>query len=113
MTFERQNAAAMRILDGLESGSMSTADSVAALEEADPALVYLIFTWIRRRYSDHPSGDAIIARLVAVADKSPEIGKLMKEGQHDPVVEWFEEEHQYKLLNAREFIELVVDKLES
>ncbi|MBL8916743.1 MAG: hypothetical protein JNM17_38935 [Archangium sp.] len=111
MSFERQNAAALRILDGLESGSASTADSVALLEEADPALVYLIFTWIRRRYADDPSG-AVIARLVAVADKSPAVAAKMKSGQSDPVVQWFEDEHQYRTLGAREFIELVVDKLE-
>jgi hypothetical protein len=111
MSFERQTAAALRILDGLESGSASTADSVALLEEADPALVYLIFTWIRRRYADHPSGDAVVARLVA-ASKHPAVAAKVKEGQSDPVVAWFEEEHQYRM-GAPEFIELIVDKLES
>jgi hypothetical protein len=110
MSFERQNAAAMRILDGLESGSASTADSLAMLEEADPALVYLIITWIRRRYADHPSGDAVIARLVAVS-KHPDVAAKVKEGQSDPVVAWFEDEHQYRM-GAKEFIELIVDKLE-
>jgi hypothetical protein len=113
VSFERQIASGLRILDGLESGSMSTADSCAALEETDPALVYLIFTWIRRRYADNPSADAIIARLVAVADKHPSIQAKMKAGQADPLVEWFEDEYQYRDLNSREFIELVVDKLES
>lgn len=113
MAYERQQAAAMRILSGIEDGSMSAADSAALVAEADPTLVYLIFTWLRRRYVDHPNADTVLGRLVAVIDKDPSINAKMKEGQQDPVVEWFEDEHVYRDLHARDFIELIVDKLES
>ena len=92
---------------------MSTADSYALVEDADPALVYLIFTWIRKRYADNPNADAVIARLRAVIERDPSIARKMKEGQADPVVEWFEEEHSYRELGAKDFIELVVEKLET
>jgi len=113
MAFDRQNAAAMRILSGIEEGTMSAAESFALVEDADPALVYLIFTWIRRRYADDPNADAVVGRLLAVVDRDPLVARKMKEGQADPVVAWFEEEHDYRALRAREFIELIVDKLES
>jgi hypothetical protein len=112
MSFERQQAAALRILEGIEEGTMSAADSFALVEDADPALIYLIFTWLRRRYADHPNADSVIGRLVAVVDKDPLVTRKMKEGQHDPVVAWFEEEHAYRELGSREFIELIVEKLE-
>ncbi len=102
----------MRILSGLEDGTMSAADSVELVEAADPALVYLLFTWLRRRYADHPAADAVVGRLVAVVDKHPKVSARMAEGKKDPVVEWFEDEHQYKDLSARDFVELIVDKLE-
>lgn len=102
----------MRILQGLEEGTMSSADSFALVEDADPALVYLIFTWIRRRYADHPNADAVIGRLLAVTTRDPSVARKMKEGQADPVVAWFEEEYSYRELGAEEFIALVVEKLE-
>ncbi|MFZ5443525.1 MAG: hypothetical protein ACOZQL_26195 [Myxococcota bacterium] len=103
----------MRILSGIEEGTMTAAQSAELAADADPALVYLIFTWIRRRYADHPNADAVVGRLLAVLDREPSLTAKMKEGQADPVVAWFEEEHSYCDLPAREFIELVVDKLES
>jgi hypothetical protein len=112
MAFEHQQAAALRILEGIEEGTMSTADSYALVEDADPALIYLIFTWIRKRYADNPNADAVRARLVAVMEKDPSIPRKLKEGQADPVVEWFEEEYSYRDYGSREFIELIVEKLE-
>jgi hypothetical protein len=112
MAFEQARAAAMRILEGIEEGTMSSAESFALVEDADPALVYLIFTWIRKRYADNPNADAVVGRLLAVIARSPAVGKKAKEGQEDPVVKWFEEEHSYRELGARDFIELIVEKLE-
>jgi len=112
MSFERQQAQALRILEGIEEGTMSAADSFALVEEADPTLIYLIFTYLRRRYADDPNADAVIGRLVAVVDKHPVVSKMMKEGQADPVVAWFEDEYKYTQLRPREFIEIIVEKLE-
>jgi len=90
---------------------MSAADSLALVDDADPALVYLIFTWLRKRYADHANSDAVIGRLVAVSGRGSVV-KKMKEGQTDPVVQWFEESYSYRQLEAKEFIELIIEKLE-
>ncbi|MBS1123608.1 MAG: hypothetical protein H6Q90_5836 [Deltaproteobacteria bacterium] len=90
---------------------MSATDSLALVEEADPALVYLIFTWLRKRYADHPNSDAVIGRVVEISGRGS-VAKLMKEGQADPVVQWFEESYAYRTLEKREFIELIIEKLE-
>lgn len=90
---------------------MSANDSLALVEEADPALIYLMFTWLRKRYSDHPNSDAVIGRLVEVSNRGS-VAKQMKEGQADPVSRWFEETYSYKDLGSKEFIELIVEKLE-
>lgn len=111
MAFEQEQRAALRILEGIEDGTMSATESLALVEDADPALVYLIFTWLRKRYADHPNSDAVIGRLVAVSNRSS-VSKQMKEGQADPVVEWFEEGYSYRDYAAKEFIELIVEKLE-
>ncbi len=36
-----------------------------------------------------------------------------KAGEADPIVDWFEGNYKYRELSAEEFIDLVVDKLES
>ena len=91
---------------------MSANDSQSLVEEADPALVYLIFTWLRKRYKEHTNSDAVIGRLVEVSNRG-EIAKQMNEGKADPISRWFEENYSYKDLEKKEFIELVVDKLET
>lgn len=113
MPFEQQTKAALRILEGIESGTTSTADALELVDQADPALVYLIFTWIRNRYKpSDPASEAVLGRLVEVS-KLGSVAAKMKEGQVDPVVAWFEDEYSYRDLGSRQFIELIVDKLES
>ena len=90
---------------------MSAAESSALVEDADPTLVYLIFTWLRKRYADHANSDAVIGRLVAISDR-PAVQKMMKAGQADSVVEWFEDGYSYRELGSKEFIALIIEKLE-
>jgi len=111
MSLEHHQRAALRMLEGIEEGTMSAADSSALVDDADPALVYLIFTWLRKRYADHANSDAVIGRLVAVSGRGS-VAKKMKEGQADPVVQWFEESYSYRELEAKDFIELIIEKLE-
>lgn len=111
MAFEQQQRAALRIVEGIEEGTMSAAESFALVEDADPALVYLLFTWLRKRYADHPNSDAVIGRLLAISNRGS-VPQHMKEGQADPVVQWFEETYSYRELGSKEFVELIVEKLE-
>lgn len=90
---------------------MTGADSFALVEAADPALIYLIFTWLRKRYADHPNSDSVIGRLVAVSTRGS-VPAMMKEGQADAVSRWFEESYSYRDLGKQEFIELIIEKLE-
>ncbi|MBS1122116.1 MAG: hypothetical protein H6Q90_4344 [Deltaproteobacteria bacterium] len=112
MALEQEQKAALRILEGIEEGTMSSADSFALVEDADPALIYLIFTYLRKKYGpDHPAAEGVIGRLVALSNRGS-VPKKMKEGQEDPVVEWFEDTYSYRDLGSKEFIELVIEKLE-
>jgi len=112
MALEQEQKAALRILEGIEEGTMSAADSFALVDEADPALVYLIFTWLRKRYADHENADAVIGRLLAISNRYTAVTKKMNEGKQDSVVTWFEETYSYKELGKTEFIELIIEKLE-
>ena len=111
MAFEHEQRAALRILSGIEDGAVPTADLAALVEDADPALVYLIFTWLRKRYAEDRNADAVLGRLAEVSARGT-VAKLMKEGQADSVVTWFEDAYAYRELGSKEFIELIVEKLE-
>ncbi len=113
MAFDNEQRAAMRILSGIEDGTMTAAQSFELVDEADPTLVYLIFTWLRKRYAGHTNADTITSRLVEISDTYPSVAAKMKEGQADSIVEWFEDGYTYRDLDAKAFIELVVTKLES
>lgn len=91
---------------------MTAGESYRELREADPTLVHLIFTWLRKRYRDHPAADGVLGRLAEVCAQHRDITRHAKAGEDDPVVGWFEGTYNYKDLEASEFIDLVVEKLE-
>lgn len=112
MAYEQQQREALRILEGIENGTTSARDLAELVDDADPALLYLIFRWLRKRYADHPNSDTVIGKLVELGNR-PSIAAKMKEGQADSVVAWFEDAYSYRDLDAKAFIELIVEKLES
>ena len=113
MAFEQQQREALHLLQGIENGRLATAQAADIIEHADPALVYLVLTWIRSRYSgDHPAAEGVLGRLVELNTRHGFIKTKMREGKADSIVAWFEEEHSYRDFGAVEFIALIVEKLE-
>jgi hypothetical protein len=111
MALEQEQRAALRILEGIEDATVGSAELAELVDEADPALIYLLFTWLRKHYADHVNADAVVGRLIALSSRGSVAAK-MKEGQQDAVVQWFEESYSYRKLEKAEFIELIIEKLE-
>ncbi len=113
MEFAQEQREALHLLEGIENGTLDAAAAGHLIDEADPALVYLIITWLRSRYgADHPAAEGVIGRLVELTSGYSSVNAKMREGKTDPIVAWFEEEHSYREFGASEFIALVVEKLE-
>ena len=112
MEFEHEKKTALRLLQGIELGTMTTDESYGELRDADPALIFLIFKWLRKRYRDHPAADGVLGRLSDLCNEHRDITRRAKAGEDDPVVNWFEGSYQYKDLEGTEFIDLIVEKLE-
>lgn len=91
---------------------MTAPESYNLLEEADPTLVYFIFKWLRKRYRDHPAAQGVLGRLAEITNTHRSLTRKAKAGEEDPVVGWFESAHSYKDLDATEFIDIIVEKLE-
>jgi hypothetical protein len=111
MSLEQHERDALRILEGIENGTMSAVESSGLIDDADPALVYLIVTWLRKNYAKHDNSDAVLGRLAEISSRKSVADKV-KEGQADPVVQWFEDAYSYRKLEAKEFISLIIEKLE-
>ena len=113
MEFEREKREARRLLDALDQGTQGASATWSMVEEADPALVHFVFSWLRANYpATHPASDAILGRLAELCTRFPKAVRIANQGAEDPVVEWFEDAYAYQDLDAAEFIDLVVEKLE-
>lgn len=113
MAYEHEKRTAMRLLAAIEDGTLSTADARPLYEAADPALVYLLFTWLRSRYGHgHPASEGVLGRMVALLQASPEVARAMKTGEADAICRWFEDTHEYRDFDRDGFVDLVVEKLE-
>lgn len=112
MSFQHEKQTALRMLEGIEQGTMTPAESYTLLDEADPTLVYFVFKWLRKRYKDHPAADGVLGRVKEICNTYRAITRKAKSGEDDPVVEWFEGTYDYKDLAAAEFIDVIVEKLE-
>ena len=113
MAFAQEQRDALHLLHGIENGTLSAIDSAHLISEADPALVYFIFTWLRSRYrGDHPAAEGVLGRMVELTSGHTVVQARMREGKSDSIVTWFEEEYEYKDFSDTAFIELVIEKLE-
>ena len=113
MSFDLEKREAMRLLEVVENGTLEVDDLRPLYEDADPALVALIFGWLRARYhAGHPASEGVLGRIVELCGASPRVAKNLKAGAKDPIVEWFEESYEYRDLDRDAFIDLVVEKLE-
>jgi hypothetical protein len=112
MAFEREQREALHLLQGIENGTLSANDAGMLIDEADPALVYFIITWLRNRYANHPAAEGVIGRIVELTSGYNSVKKKMREGKSDSIVAWFEETHTYRDFDGPDFIALVIEKLE-
>ena len=107
---------AERLLAGLENGNMTAADVLVVAESLDPVLVYLIVRYLRESYpASDPAAESVLERVVTLTSTGPVIVEKCRDGEQDPVSQWFESEHTFGSFRGRgsDLIELVVDKLET
>ena len=113
MAHEYEKRTARRILEGIEDAKLNTDQTWDLIRDADPTLVFFLFAWLRAHYpSSHSASDGVLGRLGALATDHPKVATMAKAGETDSVVAWFQEAHSYRDFQSREFIDLVVDKLE-
>ena len=107
---------ALRPLRGLDGGGIDATEARILAEELDPVLVYVVVRYLREIYpASDPAASPVLERVVGLTSAYPAIVEKSREGEQDPVSEWFTSEYSFRDFRGRgpELIELIVDKLES
>ena len=109
-------AEALRLLAGLESGSIDAVDLSQLVGRIDPVLVWGVIGYLRASYpASDPAAPAVLDRVVALTRTDPEVVAAVRAGEGDPVARWFLDTHGFAAWRGRgpQMIEELVDKLES
>lgn len=107
---------ASRLLAGLENGGMAADDASDIARDLDPVLVHLIVKFLRETYpASDPVATSVLERVVKMNSAWSGLVAKCREGEQDPIAQWFESEYSFRDFRGRgvELIELIVDKIES
>lgn len=116
MDINSQIRESVRVLEGLEGGTINTGDAFIILDKLDDVLINLMFNYFRKKASRDPAEySGLTERLLDLSSTYPELIKRMNAAQSDPIVEWFMETYNFGSFysNPEEMITIIVEKLES
>jgi len=111
-----ERAAAIRLLNGIERGTLTVHAAASLSEEIDPVLLHAVVRFLRECYpASDPAAGPVLERVVALMSARPEIVRKVREGESDPVARWFASEHGFRDFRGRgeEMLALIADKLDS
>jgi hypothetical protein len=106
----------LRLLTGLENGSLSVADAYTIVDKRDPVLVYFILRYLREKYpASKPTSQGVLQRVVELTSTYDDVVKMTKKGEQDSMREWFDDAYSMREYfdKSDELVEMIVDKLES
>ena len=111
--FVEEKKHAYAVLQGIAQGTAMADESFEHLKDAEPVFVYFIFRWLKKFYhKDHDDYEFVRANLGDVRNSYRQLTRMAKDGEDDPLVEWFEGHYRYRELDAVAFVDLIVEKLE-
>lgn len=110
-----QHDEALRLLKGLEDGTLDTTTAYNIIAKQDAVLVYFIFRYLREKHkkvSEISSG--VLQRLVELTQSYEVVVEICQEGERDLMREWFDDTYKMKnyFSDPEGFLELIIDKLE-
>lgn len=115
MSVLSERSQGLRLLNGLEDGTLDSGDAIEIVDKIDPILTYFVLRFLRGIYKDPNAGGGVIGRLADLGENHQQIAKIMREGEQDSMREWFDDTHDMSEFrgDAEGFVDLIVDKLES
>lgn len=105
----------LRLLKGLEEGSLSAADAFNIADKQDPVLVYFVLRFLREKYpASLPSSEGVVRRVLELTATYPDIVKKSKKGEADVITEWFNDSYAMSEYyeDQENLISMIVEKIE-
>jgi hypothetical protein len=114
MDQERQES--LRLLNGLESGSLSIADAYNIADKRDPLIVYFVLRYLREKYpASIPASSGVVGRIVELTKTYDKLVKKAKDGENDSLREWFDDTYDLKSFfnQPDKLVDTLIEKIES
>lgn len=105
----------LRLLKGMEEGTLSAAEAYNVAGKQDPVMVYFVLRFLREKYpAGNPTSEGVIRRVLELTSTYPDIVKMSKKGEGDVITEWFNESYSMgEYYEEHEsLISLLVEKIE-
>ena len=105
----------IRLITGIESGTLRGHDAFQIAEKIDPVLLHYTFRYLRETYPPgHPDSQGVTERLVEISSAHPNLVASAKRGEEDPIREWFDD--TYSMSDYRnkpdEMVEILYAKID-
>jgi hypothetical protein len=106
---------AVWLINGLESGTVSTIDALKTSESLDPVLVYFTVRFLREKYpATRADSEGVLKRLADFSAQHQTIIKVLRAGEKDPIREWFDDAYTMRdfFSDPGKMVEMLVEKIE-
>ena len=107
---------ANRLLEGLLYGRLSGVELYQEALDIDPVFVFFVFRLVRELANSGGVDErSVLQRLLELNETYPEITKKARNGEQDPVTEWFLDSYQLRdyMRDPSQLFSMIEEKLES
>lgn len=105
----------LRLLKGLEEGTITAADAYTVADKQDPVLVYFVLRFLREKYpASNPQSEGVTRRLLELTQTYPDVVKMSQAGEDDVITDWFNENYSVGEFydDQEQFVSMIVEKIE-
>ncbi|SMF66596.1 hypothetical protein [Pseudobacteriovorax antillogorgiicola] len=105
----------VRLLTGIEEGTLPSSECYNIINQLDEVLVSLTIRYLRKKYPPtRQEATGVVSRLVDLSGTYPQVVQMVKDGEADPISEWFTDTYAFREFydSPESFIETIVNKLE-
>lgn len=105
----------LRLLQGLEAGTMNSSEAYNIAKKREPILLYFIFRYLRDRYNgSDPASAGVMQRVIELTGTYDDLVRMNKEAEKDSMVEWFNDGYSVRdFRSSEEYLDFIIEKLES
>lgn len=110
-----EQAKCLRLIEGLEAGTLDLNIAFQLSEEIDPVLLHVALRYLREvAGADGQTGEGVNSRLLEFATSFPQAIKMAQKGEKDPILEWFNESYALNEFRSRpnDLVEILWEKID-